>query len=207
VVDRLESEGQGLNLTQPVRDGILRHSKGRASLMQSHTHQPTSLEGHVLKIADGVAYMNHDLDDSLRAGIISTGDIPAEVIRTLGDRHSERINTLVADIIEQSDSSSPDGTILMSPHIREAADVLRDFLYVRVYDPINARPETRHAQNIVRTHYNYFLEHPDEMPKMYVVARHDEPIERHVADFVASMTDRFASDLYQRLHTSPVLAP
>ena len=207
LVDKLENDGQGLNLTQPVRDGILRHSKGRASLMQSHKYQPTSLEGHVIKIADGVAYMNHDLDDSLRAGIISPEDIPAEVIRTLGDRHSERINTLVADIIAQSDASTPDGHIAMSPHIREAADVLRDFLYTRVYDPINALPETLHAQKIVRTHYYHFLKHPLEMPQLYVVAIDDEPIERHVADFVASMTDRFATDLYQRLHASSVLAP
>jgi dGTPase len=207
VVDKLENDGQGLNLTQQVRDGILRHSKGRASLMQSHTHTPSSLEGHVLKIADGVAYMNHDLDDSIRAGIIQPDDIPDEVSRTLGKGHSERINTLVADIIDQSDASSPQGEITMSPHIRKAADVLRDFLYTEVYDPINARPETRHAQDIVRTHYRYFMEHPRDMPDLYVVAFDDEPVERHVADFVASMTDRFATDLYERLHTPSVLAP
>lgn len=207
IVDRLENDGQGLNLTQPVRDGILRHSKGRASLLQSHAADPASLEGHVVKIADGVAYMNHDLDDSLRAGIITYDDIPAQVIEVLGNRHSERINTLVADIIEQSSTSSPAGPITMSEPVREAADVLRDFLYQRVYDPINRRPSTVHAQQIVRTHFEYFLEHPDEMPETYVVAIDDDPLERRVADFVASMTDRFATDLYNRLHDAAPLAP
>ncbi|HWV23438.1 MAG TPA: deoxyguanosinetriphosphate triphosphohydrolase [Thermomicrobiales bacterium] len=207
VVDKLENDGHGLNLTQPVRDGILRHSKGRSSLMQSHSGQPTSLEGHVLKIADGVAYLNHDLDDSLHAGLITQSDIPDDVIRILGARHSERINTLVTDIIEQSDTASPEGVITMSSTIREAADVLRDFLYTRVYDPINARPQTIHAQDIVRTHFEYFMTHPENMPEAYVVAIDNESLERHVADFVASMTDRFAIDLYNRLHDTSPLAP
>lgn len=207
IVDILENDGKGLNLTQAVRDGILRHSKGRASIMQSHASLPASLEGHVLKIADGVAYMNHDLDDSIRSGIISSADIPAEVIRTLGRRHSERINTLVADIVERSDVTSEDGGIAMSSHIRSAADVLRDFLYEHVYDPINAQPETRRAQDVVRTHYNYFSNHPDEMTREGVVAFDNADLERQAADFVASMTDRFATELYERLHTPSVLAP
>lgn len=200
VVDRLEHDGNGLNLTQPVRDGILRHSKGRASLLQSHSAEPGTPEGHVLKIADGVAYLNHDLDDSLRAGIISIRDIPADVTCVLGERHSERINTLVADIIDRSDVSTSEYKIAMSDHIRRAADILRDFLYTRVYDSINAKPETIHAQSIVRTHYNHFLKHPDEMPEFYVVAIDNDPLERRVLDFIASMTDRFAIDLYNRLH-------
>jgi len=207
VVDKLENDDKGLNLTRPVRDGILRHSKGRTSIMQSHSFQPASLEGQVLKIADGIAYLNHDLDDSLRADIIAPKDIPEAVINILGARHSARINTLVSDIIDQSDVSSTAGLIRMSPHIREAADVLRDFLYERVYDPINAKPETHHAQDIVRTHFQYFLAHPDQMPNHYVVVHDSEPQERRVADFVASMTDRFATELYQRLHASSVLAP
>jgi dGTPase len=168
---------------------------------------PATLEGHVVKIADGVAYMNHDLDDAIRAGIISERDIPDDVIRHLGRRHSERINTLVTDIIEQSDVESPDGTIAMSASTREVADVLRNFLYERVYDPINARPETHQAQDIVRTHYHYFMAHPDEMPALYVTSHPEDTGERRVADFVASMTDRFAIELYQKLHIPAVLAP
>ncbi|HEV2074465.1 MAG TPA: deoxyguanosinetriphosphate triphosphohydrolase [Thermomicrobiales bacterium] len=207
IVDTLENDGRGLNLTLPVRDGILRHSKARASIMQSHASVPTSLEGHVLKIADGVAYMNHDLDDAIRAGIVSIEEVPAEVTRVLGNRHSQRINTLVADIVNHSDVALPDGEIVMSGGIHEAADVLRDFLYERVYDPINTRPETLHARDIVRTHYHYFLDNPDGMTEPYVVAVDNEPVERLVADFVASMTDRFATELYERLHAPSVMAP
>lgn len=207
LVDQLENDGTGLNLTEPVRDGILRHSKGRSSIMQAHSLDPATLEGHVVKIADGVAYMNHDLDDALRAGIISQSDIPDAVIRNLGARHSERINTLVLDIIEQSDVDSPDGAIRMSDSTRKVADILRNFLYERVYDPINSRPETHHVQEIVRTHYRYFMAHPDQMPELYVTSNPDDPVERRVADFVASMTDRYALELYQQLHIPAVLAP
>lgn len=207
LIDKLENDGKGLNLSEPVRDGILRHSKGRSSIMQSHNAQPSTLEGHVVKIADGVAYMNHDLDDAIRSGIITEEDIPKDVLRILGTRHSDRINTLVVDIIERSDATTPEGTIAMSDDIRAIADVLRDFLYTHVYDPINRKPETHHAQDIVRTHYEFFLEHPYEMPGIYVVAQDNDPVERRVADFVASMTDRFATELYQRLHIPSVLAP
>ena len=207
LVDRLENDGRGLNLTGPVRDGILRHSKSRSSIMQSHAAEPSTLEGHVVKIADGVAYLNHDLDDAIRAGIIAESDIPERVRRHLGRRHSERINTLVEDIIAHSNVETPPGQIAMSDETREVADVLRNFLFERVYEPINARAETREAQNIVRTHYDFFMRHPDAMPEHYVAAYDNEPVERRVADYVASMTDRFAVELYQRLHVPSVLAP
>lgn len=200
VVEYLEHEGQGLNLTEPVRNGILRHSKGRSSIMQSHRLDPDTLEGEVLKLSDGIAYMNHDLDDAIRAGILSEADVPQEVQRVLGTRHSERINTLVADVVIHSDVTSPGGHIEMSGSVREAADVLRNFLYREVYDPINQLDHTHFVQEVVRTHFHYFLKHPDEMPHQYVVARNDEPTERRVADYVASMTDRFALDLYSQLH-------
>lgn len=200
VVEYLENDGLGLNLTEPVRNGILRHSKGRSSIMQSHKLDPDSLEGEVLKISDGIAYMNHDLDDALRAGIIVESDLPTEVTQALGDRHSERINTLVTDVIQQSDVVNPDGHITMSPEIRGAADVLRDFLYEEVYDPINQLPYTLQMQDIVRTHFNYYVERPLEMPNLYANPHNDDPIERRVADYVASMTDRFAIDLYESLH-------
>lgn len=200
VVEYLENDGKGLNLTEPVRNGILRHSKGRSSIMQSHKLDPDSLEGEVLKLSDGIAYMNHDLDDAVRAGIINDHDVPIEVREVLGDRHSVRIDTLVSDVIERSDVAGPDGHIQMSAEIRQAADVLRDFLYEAVYDPINQRPHTLKMQDIVRTHFTHYVQHPDEMPPLYAVARNDDPIERRVADYVASMTDRFAIDLYESLH-------
>ena len=201
VVEYLENDGEGLNLTEPVRNGILRHSKGRSSIMQSHKLDPDSLEGEVLKLSDGIAYMNHDLDDALRAGIISKRDVPDDVRRVLGNRHSERINTLVTDVIEQSDVTNADGHINMSDEIRRAADILRDFLYEAVYDPINQLPRTLKMQDIVQSHFNYYTHRPHEMPELYAVASNNDPVERRVADYVASMTDRFAIDLYESRHS------
>lgn len=200
VVETLENDGKGLNLTEQVRSGILRHSKGRSSIMQSHSRDPESLEAEVLKLSDGIAYMNHDLDDAIRAGIVTEADIPRDVQEGLGRRHSERINTLVSDVIQQSNVTDPDGHIAMSDDVRQVADVLRDFLYDKVYDPINQLPATRQKQDIVRAHFEYFVQHPDEMPELYAVARNNESIERRVADYVASMTDRFAIDLFKSLH-------
>lgn len=200
VVEYLENGGIGLNLTEPVRSGILRHSKGRSSIMQSHSRDPESLEAEVLKLSDGIAYMNHDLDDAIRAGIISASDIPGDVLDGLGTTHSQRIDTLVTDVIQQSDVISPAGHIRMSDEVRQVADVLRDFLYDTVYDPINQLAETKHKQEIVRAHFAYFVANPNEMPPLYAEARDDDPVERRVADYVASMTDRFAIDLYNSLH-------
>lgn len=200
VVEYLENNGIGLNLTAPVRSGILRHSKGRSSIMQSHSRDPESLEAEVLKLSDGIAYMNHDLDDAIRAGIISASDIPQDVLDGLGTTHSQRIDTLVTDVIQQSDVTSPDGHIRMSDDVRQVADVLRDFLYNTVYDPINQLAETKRNQDIVRAHFEHFVANPNEMPPLYAIPRNDDPVERRVADYVASMTDRFAIDLYNALN-------
>lgn len=207
VVERLEKHGEGLNLTAEVRDGILRHSKSRESITGAMTGQPATLEGSVVKIADGVAYLNHDLDDAIRAGIIAFEEIPAAVVAQLGATHAERINTLVADIIAQSDSSQAPGAIAMSPRIQDAANELRNFLYTQVYDPINQRPETIEAQRIVVTLFEYFLDHPDEIDDPDQAPHEAETPERHVADVIASMTDRFAATLYAKLVSSRVLTP
>ena len=205
VVDLLENDGRGLNLTQPVRNGILRHSKGRASIMQAHQLNPDTLEGEVLKLSDGIAYMNHDLDDAVRAGILTIDELPTIVREVLGERHSQRINTLVTDVVTSSDVISPDGHIAMSADVRQAADALREYLYERVYEPINLLPATIQKQDIVRSHFAWFVQHPDDMPEQYRLDRHTESVERRVADYVASMTDRFAIELYQQLHASVVV--
>lgn len=202
VVEYLENDGDGLNLTESVRNGILRHSKGRSSIMQSHRLDPDTLEGEVLKLSDGIAYMNHDLDDAVRAGIITYADVPEDVKHVLGERHSERINTLVTDVVTQSDVISEDGHVHMSDEIRMAADSLRDFLYEAVYDPINRLEYTLKMQDIVRDHFGYYTNHPQKMPDLYATPRNEDPVERRVADYVASMTDRFAIDLYEERHQS-----
>jgi dGTPase len=207
IVDKLEKDGAGLNLTEPVRDGILRHSKSRSSLTGEMAGTPGTLEGQVLKIADGVAYLNHDLDDAIRAGEISSADVPQQVLEILGDRHSVRINTMVADIVAASDATNAPGRIAMSPEVLEASNVLRNFLYEQLYDRINARPETLQVQGIVTTLFEHFVNQPDQLPSSVRIAAPDDPLERQVTDFVASMTDRFAVELYERLAIPHVLAP
>ena len=200
VVEVLERDGRGLNLTDAVRDGILRHSKSRSGITGNASGRPGTLEGEVLKIADGIAYINHDIDDAIRAGIMDGNEIPLQVREVLGDRHSARIDTLVADIVTHSESDAVPGHISMSHGVREAADILRDFLYDRVYTPLNQEANTHRAQHIVRTLFQRYAEDPTQLPEEFRDrGRHESP-ERLAADYIASMTDRYAIDLYERLY-------
>jgi dGTPase len=199
VVDVLEKDGRGLNLTEPVRDGILRHSKPHHEITAAYAGNPASPEGEVVKIADGVAYINHDLDDALRSGLIREFEVPRVVLEVLGPVHSARIDTLVCDVIEHSATDAIPARIGMSPEVREAANVLRGFLFERVYTPLNEREDTLRAQNVVRELSAYFLADHSRLPIEYRCAERDDPPERQVADYVASMTDRFAVELFQRL--------
>jgi dGTPase len=198
VVDRLERDGRGLNLTDQVRDGILRHSKRRSGITHAASGQADTLEGEVVRIADGIAYINHDLDDAVRAGLIAFEDVPIEVVETLGDTHSRRIDTLVNDVIAHSETSLLPGAIAMSPAMREAADALRELLFARVYTPLNEDANTRRAQHIVRALYAHFLDDPDRLPAEQLPRTSDET-PRRVADFIASMTDRYAIELYEQV--------
>ena len=207
IVDKLENDGTGLNLTEAVRDGILRHSKSRSSLTGEMAGTPATPEGAVLKISDGVAYLNHDLDDAVRADEIRESDIPVEVVEILGARHSVRINTMVEDIVRTSNTEAAPITIAMSDAVLSASNALRNFLYERVYDRINARPETFRVQGIVTALCEYFLAHPEHLPESIVRAAPHDPVERQVVDYVASMTDRYAVEVYERILVPHVLAP
>ncbi len=199
VVDRLERDGRGLNLTEPVRDGILRHSKYRSGIAGDGGIRPATLEGQIVRMSDAIAYINHDLDDALRAGLVAAEEVPPAVLDTLGTTHADRINTLVCDVIEQSDTETLPGAILISPPVRDAADVLRDCLFERVYTPLNQGPDTARARHIVRALFDHFAADPLRLPSEYRPNAPDDPPERRVADYVASMTDRYAIDLYERL--------
>ena len=198
IVDHLERDGRGLNLTFPVRDGILRHSKLRSGITHPAAGTAHTLEGEVVRIADGIAYINHDLDDALRAGLVAMEDVPAEVFKVLGARHARRINTLVADVIAQSDTSSSPGFIGISARVQQPADSLREFLFQHVYTPLNEDANTQRAQHIVRALYAHFFEDPERLPAEYR-SRGDDTSPRCVADFVASMTDRYAIELYEEI--------
>ena len=203
VVDILEKDGQGLNLAWEVRDGILNHSKPRDDIFGEGGGKASTLEGEVVKIADGVAYINHDIGDAIRAGIIGEGDLPLAAVRVLGYGHSPRINTMVSDIIGQSWAASGRDTgipaIGMSPAVMEATNSLRDFLFERVYNVHSAQAESEKARGVVRRLYRHFQEHQDRLPAEYRLYG-DEP-EQPIVDYIAGMTDQYALRLAEEVIT------
>ncbi len=200
VVDLLENDGQGLNLTWEVRDGIVNHSKSTVKILEDRGKVST-LEGEICKIADIIAYINHDIDDAIRAGIITEGDLPVSATTVLGHSHSERINTMVCDIIEQSwavrGNTTASPAITMSPGVLGATNTLREFLFDRVYNLQAAQEEAAKAREIVRLLYNYFNEHEDGLPPEYRLCSYET--ERRVVDYIAGMTDQYASRLAEEI--------
>jgi len=202
VVDLLEKDGQGLNLTWEVRDGILKHSKGQAKILGEGWGDVGTLEGQVCKIADIVAYINHDVEDAVRAGVIAQDDLPELVIATLGYTHAQRINTLVCDIVECSWPVAGQGnltkpTIGMSPDVLKAANSLRQFLFDKVYNPSLSREESVKAREVLHLLYSYFLRHGDELPREFVSLPDSK--ERKVVDYIAGMTDQYALRLAEEI--------
>lgn len=209
IVDYLANEGKGLNLTNDVRRALVASTPVEEGL-DAEGKGYDSLESKIVKLADTIAYINHDTDDALRAKIIKQSDIPAIVSDVLGVSNSQRINTLVTDIIEQNwhiaypgpdlaarDRCSVELTI--SPHIQEAADILKQFLYQRVYTGSEAKAEVHKIEHLIQTLFDYFCAHIDELPpEMKANPRH-ESNERLVADYIAGMTDRFAIATFERL--------
>lgn len=193
VVDLLEKEGRGLNLTWEVREGIVNHAKSGADILGESWGLVATLEGQVCKIADIIAYINHDIGDAVRAGIIAEDDLPAEAVAILGQSHSERINTLVSDVIDFSWAATGEGSrgmpvIGMSPQVLEAANILRRFLFERVYTV--ARDEAEHARTVIHTLYHHLIEHEEKLPEEYCIR--NDSVERKVVDYIAGMTDNYA---------------
>ena len=187
VVEKLEKGGRGLNLTWEVRDGIVNHT-GK--------NMAATLEGVIVKFADRIAYINHDIDDACRAGILTLGDIPYELLNVLGRGHSERINTMVTAVIEAS-TDKPE--IAMTPEVAEATDQLREFLFERVYRNPVAKAEEKKSKELLIRLFEYFRKNPGRMPDLYVKNLDEEPVERCVCDYISGMTDRYAIDLYRAL--------
>ncbi|MFQ5925409.1 MAG: deoxyguanosinetriphosphate triphosphohydrolase [Dehalococcoidia bacterium] len=185
VVDLLEKDGQGLNLTREVRDGILKHAKTGADILDEKWGVVETVEGQVCKIADAIAYINHDIGDAVRAGIITEQDLPRQAVALLGRSHSQRINTLVSDVI---DCSWEKPLISMSPEVVEAANILRQFLFERVYSL--AREEAERAREVVRLLYQHFSAHEEKLPPEYNLR--NDSVERRVVDYIAGMTDNYA---------------
>jgi dGTPase len=154
------------------------------------------LEGQIVRIADRISYINHDIDDAIRAGIIQEKDLPRDCVRILGNRHKTRINTMVTDIIEKSRGKAE---ISMSDDVQAATDGLRSFLFQQVYIGSAAKKEEAKAQRIIRTLYEYYLENPDSLTDELRNEDAEEGLERCIVDYVAGMTDRFAMKTFERL--------
>ena len=200
VVEVLEKDGQGLNLTAEVRDGILRHSKGKGNVLLQGNQKSLTLEAEIVRLADIIAYVNHDLDDALRAGLFGEGDLPAGIRATLGSSHSQRFATLVHDVIRSSDVEGG-GHIALSPAVHEALLALRDFLYARVYENPVVHEEFVKAQRILKDLHAWCLEDPARAAARHGVApREGETFERAVVDWLSGMTDRFAIATWEELY-------
>jgi len=197
IVDVLEKKGRGLNLTFEVRDGISKHSKGRSEILPEDISElPATMEGRVVRVADIIAYVNHDLDDAMRAGIIDEDKLPTSIIRLVGNTNSQRIGTMVKDLIYTTLRQGEEYRLAMSPQVLDAINELRSFLYENVYETNKVHNDFIKAEKIIRELYDYFLIH--ELPWERGEDYYDQqtPKHRQVCDFIAGMTDRYALDLY-----------
>ncbi len=192
VVDVLENNGAGLNLTWEVRNGIVNHTG---------EHMAATLEGVVVKLADRIAYINHDIDDACRAGVLKKEDIPSSITDILGREHGERIDNMVNSIIETSYDKP---YVMMSEEIGEATNKLRDFLFENVYRNPIAKSEDAKAKALLIKLFEYYVKHPEKMPETYYKNLDCESVERCACDFLSGMTDRYAIETYNELFVPKV---
>ena len=185
VVDILEKDGRGLNLTMEVRDGILCHTTGK---------EADTLEGRIVKLADRIAYINHDIDDAERAGLFREEDLPSKFRSVLGENKSKRINTLVFSVLENSERE-----LKMAPDVKEAFDELHAYMFENVYTNPVCKGEEGKAIAIVQNLYEYFAEHPSEMPEEYLRVAETESPERGACDYISGMSDHYALSMYNNL--------
>ncbi|MBF0458281.1 MAG: deoxyguanosinetriphosphate triphosphohydrolase [Nitrospirae bacterium] len=201
VVDILEKNGSGLNLTYEVRNGIIKHSKGMGKILSSAPGEMAgTLEGQVVRISDVIAYVNHDLDDALRAEVIHKKDIPDDIVSVLGKSHSRRIDTMVRDLIYNTLDAGLE-TIAMSEGILSAVNQLRSFLFASVYESDRLKEEFHKAENIIQSLYKYYSEHAELIPNHIINGKTTagDGLPTHVCDFIAGMTDRFALMNYEKI--------
>ena len=212
IVDQLENGGKGLNLTWEVRDGILHHSKGKSDLLAGESldkwlqvGKPSTLEGQIIRICDRVAYVNHDIDDALRAGFIAQDDLPRDCLEVLGERHAQRITRMVGAIIDAS-SETIEGKrtasrIAMRDDVMQATDALKTWMFDHVYLVKSADQEPR-VHHVINNLFDYFMENPDKMRGTWPPEANawsdlsSKTLARCVCDYIAGMTDRFASQTF-----------
>lgn len=187
VVDVLEKDGHGLNLTHEVRNGILCHTGDP---------WPDTLEGMIVRRSDQIAYVNHDIDDAIRAGILSNDDIPRDILEVLGYTHRDRVNTLVCDAILTSREA---GEVCLSPAVDKALKDLRSFMFEKVYRNPIAKGEESKAKDMLQKLYEYYITHPEALPEDFQPQLSFDGMERTVCDYIAGMTDNYAVDKYTEI--------
>jgi len=188
VVEKLEIDGRGLNLTHEVKNGIMCHTGNI---------KPETMEGRIINIADRIAYINHDVDDAIRAGILRETDIPEEITCAFGTKHGERINTLILDVIKESQHC---GEIKLSPQAAFVFDAFREFMFRNVYLNMKAKSEERKVLGILSGIFAHYLNSPDELPEDYRRIASQDGLRRAVCDFVSGMTDKYAMYQYSALY-------
>lgn len=187
VVDVLERDGMGLNLSYEVRMGILGHTGDSI---------PETMEGKIVRHSDQIAYVNHDIDDAIRAGVLYCEDIPKQIIQVLGESHSQRINTLVCDMVNTSREA---GEIRMSDPVEDALRDLRSFMFEKVYRNPVAKGEENKARDMLKRLYDYYYNHPEALPEDFQPQMTFGGLERTVCDYIAGMTDNYAVDKFTEL--------
>lgn len=206
VIDTLENKGRGLNLTRDVRDGILKHSKGFGNIIPSTPGETAiTIEGRLVRIADIIAYLNHDLDDALRGQVIRPNDVPDICRKKLGTTHSQRANVMIEELVYNSGPKNGRFILDIGKDTYHAMTILRKFLYEKVYRSPAVHDEFIKAKKVIAGLFEYFTRNPDALQKemeQMEMAPWDEaktPLERSVCDVIASMTDRYALELYAQL--------
>ncbi|BEU87128.1 deoxyguanosinetriphosphate triphosphohydrolase [Selenomonas sp. TAMA-11512] len=192
VVDHLERDGEGLNLTFEVKDGIVNHT-GK--------HLPKTLEGRIVRVADRIAYLCHDYDDSLRAGMLEADDLPEVVYRTIGRTTSEMITGMVADIIENSTDTDD---IVLSSHMQETMQAFRDYMFRHIYHSERLAREREQAVFVLRELYTYFMEHMEKLPRGFVEREERWGKQQCVVDYVAGLSDSYAVKLFSEIFMPPI---
>jgi dGTPase len=212
VVEFLEREGRGLNLAEQVRDGILRHSKVREDVSAKGWGVASTLEGQIVKLADSIAYLAHDIDDAIRANIISLDDIPSEFVEAFGTTTGDRIEALVSDIVDYNwriatgdgatwkDAVGNGMAIGISPPTLELFNGLREFMFSNVYTASDAKVDNPKTMFVIHALFEHFCKHPEQMPAEFQENPRDEPMERRVADYIAGMTDRYAVKAFEEVY-------
>ena len=187
VVEVLENDGKGLNLTKEVRDGILNHKKDG---------NPRTLEGRAVSIADRIAYINHDIDDAVRAGILKMSELPKREIEILGDSSSKRINTMIMSIYKESNGQNH---VKMEEEILQATENLRKFMFERVYITEESKREEAKAYRMLSAMFNYFLKDKDKLPSFYLALSEKYELEKVICDYLSSMSDKYAVYIFENI--------